>query len=410
MDSRRHRQLRIVVFDGESTPEVGAWPDLLTFEEMITRLSHDEESELDEIHPSRYFDLIVGTGDGGLLALLFGRLNMTVPQVKSIYQDIYNISRTHASSNERAIRLEQFLRQMIQETTGNANADFETLIKSNSSKGSPSVAVLASTPANTSFPVPLRTYRVRSNNTVNCAIWQAIRAAMASPARFSPIIIAGETYASASQVGHNNPIEFVLSEYRNAFPRSTLGCIISFGSGHPGHNSYNPTDNESLLQHNAQFAADTERHFQSAYRRLADIGKEDVYFRLNVVQGLQLNTLRDDDVLGAVASHVRAYLNHASHNRHLDDALDVLKRLHPDAIAPQPTQNAFWGTSNNNSLLPAMRPRRKHQTGSGGNGTNGGIGGDAGSITSGNVGSTIHFSDDDISMFILLCSGPGDLM
>jgi hypothetical protein len=192
-------------------------------------------------------------------------------------------------------------------------------------------AILASTPANTAFPTPFRTYPVRANETPDCTIWQAIRATTAS-ARFSPVDIGGELFSSARDLGHSNPIDFALSEYRAVHPEATVGCIISIGSGHPGHNSYDPTNQESLIEHNTRFSADPERLADSALRRLYQQNLGHLYFRFSVVQGLQLDRQSDIKV---VSSHVRAYLQTPLHDQRMDQALSILKGVQQGVEVPE---------------------------------------------------------------------------
>jgi hypothetical protein len=50
------------------------------------RRDFDEDSLL----PAHYFDYMYGTSTGGLIAVMLGRLRMTVPQCLDIYRDVGN--------------------------------------------------------------------------------------------------------------------------------------------------------------------------------------------------------------------------------------------------------------------------------------------------------------------------------
>ncbi|PVF95185.1 hypothetical protein CPB86DRAFT_875849 [Serendipita vermifera] len=52
---------------------------LYIIDEMLQRLQFDIGSE-EDIRACDWFDLVVGSGHGGLIALLLGRLRMTVSQ------------------------------------------------------------------------------------------------------------------------------------------------------------------------------------------------------------------------------------------------------------------------------------------------------------------------------------------
>lgn len=44
----------------------------------------------DELLPAHYFDYMYGTSTGGLIAVMLGRLRMTVPQCLDIYREVGN--------------------------------------------------------------------------------------------------------------------------------------------------------------------------------------------------------------------------------------------------------------------------------------------------------------------------------
>ncbi|CAG8631693.1 5720_t:CDS:2, partial [Acaulospora colombiana] len=60
---------------------------LYIIDEMLQRLKFDLELE-EDVRACDWFDLIVGSGHGGLIALLLGRLQMTTPQAIKAYNSL----------------------------------------------------------------------------------------------------------------------------------------------------------------------------------------------------------------------------------------------------------------------------------------------------------------------------------
>jgi patatin-like phospholipase/acyl hydrolase len=69
----KKRPLRILTFDGGGFRGIAS---LVILKALLSRV--DPKIKAGEHQPGNYFDLIGGTSTGGLLALMFGRLGMTV--------------------------------------------------------------------------------------------------------------------------------------------------------------------------------------------------------------------------------------------------------------------------------------------------------------------------------------------
>lgn len=78
----------------------------------------------DMIRPCEYFDLIGGTGTGGLIAIMLGRLRMTLGQTKEIFEEmtevVFETDKTIAglpyrSTLFKATKLEDAIRACVQE-------------------------------------------------------------------------------------------------------------------------------------------------------------------------------------------------------------------------------------------------------------------------------------------------------
>jgi hypothetical protein len=164
----------------------------------------------------------------------------------------------------------------------------------------------------------IRSYNMRENQDQNCKIWEAIRATTASSQLFDPIII-GPLYAAQEFVGAelvaSNPIS-ILHEEKEALYRSVgnkpppdIGCVLSLGCGTERPISLKTEDDKEAQTNWQQFrsifglnvkeershllynimmkiATNCEKEHERTSRSYQNIG-ERVYFRLNVIQGLE---------------------------------------------------------------------------------------------------------------------------
>jgi hypothetical protein len=126
---------------------------------------------------------------------------------------------------------------------------------------------------------------------MNCDIWEAGRATSAAPTFFKQVKIAFSGAFVGSDIGHNNPTAYLLSEARVLFPHHQIACIISLGTGQPHTNNIPkpsllncllPLDIVERIQ---DMATDCERDHQSFAHRFE--GFANLYFRFNLGQGVQ---------------------------------------------------------------------------------------------------------------------------
>ena len=81
----------VLAFDGGG---IRGYAELLILQELMTRIVawefalNDRIIEINEILPCHYFDYMWGTSTGGLVALMLGRLRMSVPQALEVYRSV----------------------------------------------------------------------------------------------------------------------------------------------------------------------------------------------------------------------------------------------------------------------------------------------------------------------------------
>ncbi|KAH8827391.1 hypothetical protein DL96DRAFT_1248682 [Flagelloscypha sp. PMI_526] len=105
----RERGLKVLTIDGEADIRVGVLSCLFVLLDMMRRAAQDRpeltsgETKMDlsipEALPYKCFDLIVGSGDGGWIAIMLGRLQMSTSQVIETY--LYIRSSIHNSYPHR---------------------------------------------------------------------------------------------------------------------------------------------------------------------------------------------------------------------------------------------------------------------------------------------------------------------
>jgi len=192
--------------------------------------------------PCDYFDLIGGTSTGGLIAIMLGRLRMTVDECIEVFQHISQIvfnnspgilSRVYSGFIGGkpffdAEKLEHAIKELL-----NARGIDEDAKLRDVDNAKCKVFVCAAR-AQTVHAVLLRSYQtwVPSEENYDCLIWEAARATSAAPLFFEPTTFRS-TRATFVDGGLrlNNPITEVLNEANHLYPNATYKSIISIGTG-----------------------------------------------------------------------------------------------------------------------------------------------------------------------------------
>lgn len=172
---------------------------------------------------------------------MLGRLRMTTDEALKAY---HSIASAAFSKDNRKSRFQDgtfkasTLESKIQELIKDRDLG-EHMLDTSTDKGRAKAFVCAMPAKNMAHPRRFRTYPVRENASLNCLIWEAARATTAAPTIFKRIGIGEEGRAKEEFIDGgircNNPTSQVTEEARAVFgDDSTLGCLISIGTGHPG--------------------------------------------------------------------------------------------------------------------------------------------------------------------------------
>lgn len=203
----------------------------------------------------------------------------------------------------------------------------------------PSSGITSMRAQNIGLPAVFRSYRVRANAGIDCAIWEVLRATTAAPLLFKSVFI-GRKWAKQefinAELGANNPISYLFQEKqkiwirKDNWPPPEIGCVVSIGSGKDSvisleseseptggvinwAKSYfteRPTEDLSTKLYGVmlRIAKDCERKHQEIESSYGE-NDEKIYFRFNVEQGMQdvPETVYDDENWERIEAQVKAY-------------------------------------------------------------------------------------------------------
>ncbi|KZT38062.1 FabD/lysophospholipase-like protein [Sistotremastrum suecicum HHB10207 ss-3] len=257
--------------------------------------------------PCQYFDLIGGSGTGGLIALLLGRCGMSIEECIATYVGMAAavFRKVKRGSNERfrATILETEWKKIMKRVLNDENA---TMIVRGQDLGRPYcntfVCAMSRDNMNANIPRLFHTYPVPKNPSFDCKIWEAARATTADPEIFKPIRIGSlgsspEFYIGPTMIGRSNPIHQVLEQSALLHPDRHVGCVVSIGAGKPATlalpqrslsrrgpflNHFLP---DSIVNFMQSLAKDGDRDSEDVSKRF--VNAADHYSRLTVQQGLQ---------------------------------------------------------------------------------------------------------------------------
>ncbi|PVG01168.1 hypothetical protein CPB86DRAFT_795172 [Serendipita vermifera] len=250
------------------------------------------------VRPCDYFDMIGGIDTGGMIAIMFTALHMTVEEVmeefKSISQHVFRS--TQESSAQRSLRLKRLLEGMMQRRKVPLDMKIKDSQGSHQCKG----FAIATLEENMQAKVLFRTYRHSNNTTSNATVIEAMMATCAFVPYFEPVSI-GTAFRRKSHITGPfsclNPVREVMSEAYHSSPDpggEYVAALVSLGAGHPGIVSAPKkyTANDEWVNTLRSILTDCEQTARNMHRQLGRLG---LYHRLSVLHGLEL--WRDEELL-----------------------------------------------------------------------------------------------------------------
>jgi len=196
--------LNILSLDGGG---VRGLSSLLILRRIMSQLhlKHDPEDEDDApILPCDQFDLICGTSTGGIIALMLGRLRMSVDECidayinlsKEVFDDRKSFPEPRGLGGRAqyaASAMEERMKDLIRLKTGDEDAKMKDPLMKKCCK---TFVVAIARDCADGPPFKFRTYSTEEFAANNCTIWQAARATSAATTFFDPVTIGkpGITY------------------------------------------------------------------------------------------------------------------------------------------------------------------------------------------------------------------------
>ncbi|KAI0167357.1 acyl transferase/acyl hydrolase/lysophospholipase [Pestalotiopsis sp. NC0098] len=348
MSQETDTPLRILSLDGGG---IRGKSSLLILESIMEKIRQSEGLE-ETSKPCDRFDLIGGTSTGGIIAIMLGRLGMSVAECIDAYNRVGEVAftpklRFNFASPQgaySATALETAIKEVVQthcarprcaehrsrgrSTTNTCTHGDKRFRNSECTK----TVVLAITKDNVDTSPTLFTTYDTAPAYNDCTIWQIARATSAATTFFKPIQLGRDKidFVDAG-FGYNNPCEVLIEEAKRQFPGREHLQILSIGTG-LGNIVSIKDSRLSILKALKKMATTSTK----VATRLDDrYGGGSNYYRFNVERGLEDITLADWQKTSQISSHTSNYLRE---NRRALDAF-----VHSFLARPQVEQAGTAG-------------------------------------------------------------------
>ncbi|CAE7067064.1 unnamed protein product [Rhizoctonia solani] len=345
-DQDSARPLRILSLDGGG---VRGLSSLIIFREFIARLEK-EPGATKPIIPADFFDLIIGTSTGGIMALLFGRLRMSVDEVLDMYQtlskQVFHTGRISTAFHSCATLLkdgvpsmydESKLEKLIKQTIAKRikDQDAEALLE-DLSPDSCRTAVVTARSADATRPILMRSYAVpRDADPEKFKIWEAARATSAAPLYFRPMKagVYKATYLDGCVSSHCNPSWLAMQEAKQLWPKRKIGLFMSLGTGSPNKVALQAPMRRFILGF-IYLAANTVQVHEMAWREFKRKYEVSPYVRLSVDHEISKIRLDDPSRLDNITAATLTYLEVARTSHQIQRAVDLATGAKPSKLGP----------------------------------------------------------------------------
>ncbi|KIJ45325.1 hypothetical protein M422DRAFT_166757, partial [Sphaerobolus stellatus SS14] len=308
--------------------------ELLILKEMMDRIQAEESLAKPPL-PCEYFDLIGGTSTGGIIALMLGRLRMSVVDAIDYYERLTKTVFKDTQVGKDGKLKHKILKRVIKDVVKmQVGTEEERMLDTRDNACKTFVCARAGLNLSAGIPRLFRTYEPPSGKTYNCTIWEAARATSAAPDFFQRIFIGGPGFPKQSYIdggfGCNNPTKQILEEAHLIFPDQHVACIISIGAGKlspisiPKPTLFQRILPTELIKATLHITTDCEIIEQEVAQRFCNA--PGLYFRFNVEQGLQSVGPVEFDKMEKVTAHTDQYIQMAEVKQKFKNAVSILCR------------------------------------------------------------------------------------
>ncbi|KFY76476.1 hypothetical protein V499_03898 [Pseudogymnoascus sp. VKM F-103] len=329
------RPIRALSLDGGGVRGLSA---ILILDHIMRNINTQRKADgKDPQEPWEYFDLMGGTSTGGIIAIMLGRLRMTIPECIKAYTELSKAIFTPRHSRASPVRgveylngdgkfdslaLEREIKNQIRKSKVAKNDD-QILLQDPESPCK--VCVFALRESNSKLAI-LRTYDyLHASQTLfdECKVWEACRATSAAPTFFDPVQI-GQYKQSFIDggLGYNNPIFKVYDEAQNIWPDRTV-VATSIGTGEVpgtafGGNLKKIAESITKIVTGCDVVADD---FYNANKVMV---AEERYCRLSVTHGLGNIGLEEHKHIGEIVDQTQEYLSRGEPQAKLKQCIKAL--------------------------------------------------------------------------------------
>ncbi|CCA73509.1 hypothetical protein PIIN_07462 [Serendipita indica DSM 11827] len=287
---------------------------LRILKEYFHRLEMDQKFRQ---RPCQYFDMIVGSGGGGVIAVLLGVLGMDIDKASLAFSRVCKVAllgdARSLTPEERTERLRGAIKQILGEIQVPEDSAFNSKV---GLAGECKVAVLYQSAAHLGRCNLFRNYDSR-HLALNATIMQVMLTAWATPTLFSSVRIEDEigyeeVVSAASSC--SNPIFEAIREAYASYGDQMTSCILSLGSGSQSTQNTDKGWKASITQS----AKEAMRIAEDAQRRFGD---SDIYFRLSVTPAIGDDQDVPGNTFGMIASSTSHYLSLTHQDKLIDECL-----------------------------------------------------------------------------------------
>ncbi|TFK24383.1 phospholipase [Coprinopsis marcescibilis] len=224
--------LRLLSLDGGGVRGISS---LYVLKDIMRQVAGDENAK-----PCDYFDMMAGTSTGGLIAIMLGRLRMTIDQCIAAYTDLAKkifsagvLEKVDNAADTGARYSGEVLAAAIKSVVGQYTQNPDAPMRDDKNDCKVFVTTCRADNLNNSIATHMRTYTNKSvdKSFADFKIWEAARATSAAPTYFPRIKLGDFEYIDGG-VGFNNPVLLLLLESRLQFGFARpLGCLVTIGTG-----------------------------------------------------------------------------------------------------------------------------------------------------------------------------------
>ncbi|KAK5122119.1 hypothetical protein LTR85_004365 [Meristemomyces frigidus] len=315
------KELCLLALDGGG---VRGLSSLMILKSIMERINPEEPPK-----PCEYFDMIGGTSTGGLIAIMLGRLRMSIDHAIAAYVKLspkifkQQQHRVGWRGQLQGRFDDEALKQGVIDMLKDVGADEGALLKdsalSRANSSSACRTFVCATSKYTVNTVALSSYfsRRRGGDMLDQAkIWEAARATAAATTFFSPIEIAGESFVDGA-TGANNPIPTLWSEACDIWGadqdsnwrlEDNIRCFVSIGTGVPSLKGYRDQNLAAMFQTLVNISTASQTAAEDFRRQHSTMCNEGRFHRFDVDRGLGDIGLEEAAKVNDIRAATREYV------------------------------------------------------------------------------------------------------